>query len=68
MEGEVETNLTFFKDITLGDSPFENLEEGEPIRPLENEIGDYFHMEKEKWEIVGPQFDCAPIYDTDKED
>ena len=65
---EVETNLTFFKDITPDDSPFENLKEGDPICPLEDDIGDYFHIEKEKWEIVGPQFDCAPIYDTDKGD
>ena len=64
---EVETNLTFLKDITLDGSPFENLEEGDPISPLEDDIEDYFHIEKEKWEIVGPQFDCAPIYDTDKE-
>ena len=55
-------------DITLDDSPFENLEEGDSISPLDDEIGDYFHIEKEKWEIVRPQFDYAPIYDTDKED
>lgn len=35
---------------------------------LEDDIGDYFRIEKEKWEIVGPEFDCAPIYDTNKED
>lgn len=68
MESEVETNLTFLKDITLDESPFENLEEDDPISPLEDDIEDYFHIEKEKWEIVGPQFDCAPIYDTDKKD
>jgi len=68
VETEVETNLTFLKDSTPDDSPFENLEEGDPISPLEYNIGDYFQIEKEKWEVVGPQFDCAPIYDTDKED
>lgn len=68
MEGEVEANLTFLKDITPNDSSFENLEEGDPISRLEDDIGDYFQIEKEKWEIVGPQFGCAPIYDTNKED
>ena len=68
MESEIETNLTFLKDITLNESPFENLEEGDPISPLEDGIEDYFHIEKKKWEIVGPQFDCALIYDTDEED
>lgn len=68
METEVETNLTFLKDITLNESPFENLEEGDPISPLGNDIEDYFHIGKEKWDIIGPQFDCAPIQDTDKED
>ena len=29
MESEVETNLTFLKDITLDESPFENLKEGD---------------------------------------
>ena len=62
MEGEDETNLTFLEDITFDDSPLENLEEGDPIIPSEDDIGDYFHIEKGKWEIVGPQFDCAPIY------
>lgn len=60
--------LTFLEDITLDDSHFENLEEGDPISPLEDDIGDYFHIENEKWEIVGPQFDSAPIYDTNRED
>ena len=68
MESEVETNFTFLKDIALDESPLENLEEGDPVSPLEDDIEDYFHIEMEKWEIVGPQFDCAPIYDTDKED
>jgi len=68
MEGEVVTNLTFLKDITLDDFPFKNLEESDPICPLEDDIEDYFHIEKEKWEIIGPRFDCAPIYNTDKED
>ena len=68
MESEVETNLIFLKDTTLDESPFENLEEGDPISPLEDDIEDYFDIEKKKWEIVGPQFDCSAIYDTDKED
>ena len=38
MESEVETNLTFLKDITLDESPFEKLEEGDPISPLEDDI------------------------------
>jgi len=45
-----------------------SLGEGNLISPLEVNIGDYFHIEQEKWEIVGLQFDCAPIYDTDRED
>jgi len=64
MESEIEN---FLEDITLDDSSFENLEEVDPISPLKDGIGDYFHIEKEKWEIIGPQFDCAPIYDIDKE-
>ena len=54
MESKAETDLTFLKSITLDDSPFENLEEGDPMSPLEDDIGDYFHIEKDKWEIVGP--------------
>ena len=48
-------------------NPFENLEKDDPISPLKDDIDDYFCIEKEKWEIVGPQFDCAPVYNTDKE-
>ena len=40
MESEVETNLNFLKNITLNESPFENLEEGDPISPLEDDIED----------------------------
>ena len=40
MESEVETNLTFLKDSTPDDSPFENLEERDPIGPLEDDIED----------------------------
>ena len=40
MESEVETSLTFLKDITPDDSPLENLKEGDPINPLEEDIGD----------------------------
>ena len=61
-------NLTFLKDITLDETSFENLERDDPISPLKDDIEHYFHIEKEKWEIVGPQFDCAPIYETNKED
>ena len=68
MESEIETDPTFFKDITLDESSFENLERDDPISPLKNDIEYYFHIEREKWENVDPQFDCAPIYDTDKED
>lgn len=68
MESKAGTELTFLKGITLDDSPFENLEEGDPISSLEDDIGDYFHIEKDKWEIFGPQFDRAAIYDTEKED
>lgn len=68
MESEVESNLTFLKENNPDDSTFEKLEEGGPISPLEDDIEDYFHIKKEKWEIVGPQFDYAPIYDTNKED
>ena len=68
MESEVEPGLAFLKGITPNESPFENLEEGDPMSSLEDDIGDYFHIEKEKWEIIGPQFDYAPIYDTNKED
>jgi len=56
MESQIEANLTFVKDITLDESSFENLGEGNPISPLEVDIGDYFHIKKEKWGIVGPQF------------
>jgi len=38
MESEVETNLTFLKDSTPNVSPFEKLEEGGPISPLEDDI------------------------------
>lgn len=65
MESEIET---FLKNITPDDSSFENLEEVDPISPLEYGIGYYFHIEKEKWEIIGAQFDYAPIYDTERED
>jgi len=68
MESEIETNLTFLKDITPDESSFENLERDDPISPLKDDIEDYFHIEKGKWEIVCPQFDCAPIYGVDKED
>ena len=68
MESEVETNLSFLKDITLDESSFKNLEEGDPISPLQDDIEDYFHIEKGKWEIISPRFDCDPIYDTDNED
>jgi len=68
MESEIETKLAFLKDITPDGSSFENLKEVDPISPLEVDIGDYIHIEKEKWDIIGPQFNCAPIYDTDKED
>lgn len=44
MEGEVETSLTFLNDITSNDSPFENLEEEDPINPLRDEIEDNFHI------------------------
>ena len=56
MEGKVETNLSFLEDISSDDSPFENLEEDDPIIPSEDDIGDQFHIEKGKWEIVGPYF------------
>ena len=68
MESEAKTDLTSLKGITPNDSPFDNLKEGNPISCLEDDIGNYFRIEKEKWEIVGPQFNYAPIYDTDKED
>ena len=67
MESEIETNTTFLKDITHDEFYFETLRD-DLISPLKDDIEDYFHIEKEKWEIIGPQFDCAPIYDTDKED
>lgn len=54
MEIKAKADLTFLKDVTLDDSPFENLEEGDPMSSLEDDIGDYFHIGKEKWEIVGP--------------
>jgi len=54
MESEAETNLTFLKYSTPNDSPFENLEEGGPISPIEDDIEDYIHIEKEIWEVVGP--------------
>jgi len=65
---EVETKLTFLKDITLDDSTFESHNEGDLVSPLEDDIGDYLNIEKEKWKHVRPQFYCALIYDTDKED
>jgi len=68
MESQIETKPTFLKDTTLDESSFENLERDDPISPLKDDIEDYFHIEKEKWKIFGPQFDCAPIYDTNKED
>ncbi len=67
VEGKVEHDLTFLKDITSNESPSKNVEEGDLVSSLENDIGDYFYIKKEKWEIVGPQFDYAPIYDIDKE-
>lgn len=68
MEGEVVTNLAFLKDITPDDFYFESLEEGDSICPLEDDIEDYFYIGIEKWEFIGPQFDCASIYDADEED
>lgn len=68
MESEIGTNPTLLKDITPDESSFEILERDDPIRPLKDDIEDYFHIKKEKWEIVGPQFYCAPIYDIEKED
>ena len=52
MKSEFETNLTFLKDITLNESPFENLEVSGPVSPLKDDIEDCFHIEKCKWEIV----------------
>lgn len=49
------------------ESSFENIEKDNPISPLEDGIQDYFHIEKEKWKIIGPQLDFAPIDGTDKE-
>jgi len=68
MGSEIETNPTFLKDITPNESSFENLESDDPITPLKDDVEDYFLIEKEKWEIIGPQFDGAPIYDMNKED
>jgi len=66
---KVRPRLTLlFSRVTPDGPPFENIEEGDLMSSLKNDIGDYFHIEKEKWDIFGPQFDCAPIYDTDKED
>lgn len=67
-KNEVEDDLTILRNITPHDSPFENLRKGDPISPLVDYIEDHFCIEKDKWEIVGPQIDLAPIYDTDKED
>ena len=68
MESEIKTSSTFLKDIIPDESSFENFERDDPSNPLKDDIEDYFHIEKEKWEIFGPQFDRAPIYHTDKED
>ena len=68
MESKIETNPTFVNDITPNESSFENVEREDPINPLKDDIKYYLHIEKEKCEIVGPQFDCAHIYDIDKED
>jgi len=42
MESKAEADLTSLKDITPYDFPFENLEEGDPMSSLEDEIGNYF--------------------------
>ena len=44
MESQVEVDLTFLKDTTPDDTSFENLGDGNPISPLEADIGDYFHI------------------------
>lgn len=68
MESKAETDITFLKGTNPNESHFENLEEGDPVSSLESDIGDYFLIEKEQWEIVWPQYGCAPIYDIDRED
>jgi len=54
MESEIDTNLTFLKDINPDEFSFENLERENPITPLEYDIEYYFHIEKEEWEIACP--------------
>ena len=46
MENEIETNLIFLKDITPNESYFDNPEKDDPISHLEDDIEDYFHIEK----------------------
>jgi len=61
MESEIETNLTFLKDITPDESSFENLEKDDPISPLEDDIGDYSTLKRRSGKSLVLNFTVLPF-------